>query len=97
MKEGFKNIVKLQAMCDTFMILAEYGFTYDDAQDYVDLLQSELRTRRDCREFETADDWANKNPCCDVGNTLLDKYEKRINVLKVFLETEIECNNQLNS
>ena len=78
-----KYTKRLQALVDVTNYLAEHDFTYDEADEFVSALKSQISTSRTCEEFETTKDWANNNPCCDIANTVIVPLNK-VNVEKLF-------------
>ena len=73
------KLKKLQAVVDITNYLAEHGFTYDEADDFLHMLKSEISASRTQNEFSTAQDWFNNTPCCDIGKTVVVPMNK-INV-----------------
>lgn len=78
-----KYIKRLQALVDVTNYLAEHNFTYDEADEFISALKSQISTSRTCEEFETAKDWTNNNPCCDIANTVIVPLNK-VDVEKLF-------------
>lgn len=78
-----KYIKQLQALVDVTNYLAEHNFTYDEIEEFISALKSEISSSRTCNEFETAKDWANNNPCCDIANTVIVPLNK-VNVEELF-------------
>ena len=74
---------QLQALIDVTNYLAEHNFTYDEADEFISALKSQISTSRTCEEFETAEDWKNNNPCCDIANIVIVPLNK-VNVKEVF-------------
>lgn len=73
----------LQALVDVTNYLAEHEFTYDEVDEFISALKSQISTSRVCEEFETAEDWVNNNPCCDIANTVIVPLNK-VNVEELF-------------
>lgn len=78
-----KEVKMLQAMVDVTNYLAEHEFTYEEAEEFVYNLQSEISYSKDAEEYETAEDWYNKNPRCDVLHKVLVPL-KNINIKELF-------------
>lgn len=78
-----KYTKQLQALVDVTNYLAEHNFTYDEVNEFISALKSQISTSRTCEEFETATDWANDNPCCDIGGTVIVPLNK-VNVDELF-------------
>lgn len=66
-----KYTKQLQALVDITNYLAEHNFTYDEADEFISALKSQISTSRTCEEFETAKDWVNNNPCCNISNIVI--------------------------
>ena len=49
------------------------------------MLNEVISTSRDCEEYETADDWYNKRPCCDIANKVIVPLNK-VDVKQIMLE-----------
>lgn len=65
------NIKKIQALVDITNYLAERDFTYDEADDFINMLRDEISTSRTCHEYETAEDWYNHKPCCNISQKVI--------------------------
>lgn len=78
-----KEIKMLQALVDITNYLAEHKFTYPEAEEFTHALQSEISYSKDCEEYETADDWYNKKPRCNIREKILVPLNN-INVKELF-------------
>lgn len=91
MNKIIKELKQLQALVDITNYLAEHNFTYDEADEFIKMLNDEISTSRDCHEYETADDWYNKHPCCDIANKVIVPLNK-VDIKKVMLENDFNFN-----
>lgn len=67
---------KLQALVDITNYLAEHNFTYDEADEFVEMLACELSESRDCYGYKTADDYYHNRPCCNIGRKVIIPLKK---------------------
>lgn len=65
------NIKILQALVDVTNYLTEHDFTYDEADDLITILKNELSASKTCNEYETAGDWYNHRPCCNISKKII--------------------------
>ena len=79
------ELKKIQALVDVTNYLANHNFTYDEAEDLIYMLTDQISTSRICNEYETADDWYNKKPCCEVSKKIIVPLNK-IDAKNVMLE-----------
>lgn len=78
-----KEFKMLQAMIDVTNYLADHSFTYEEAEEFVHDLQSEIACSKDCNEYKTIADWYHKRPCCDINKKIIVPL-KNVNIKKVF-------------
>lgn len=91
MNKIIKELKQLQALVDITNYLAEHNFTYDEANEFIHMLDDEISTSRDCHEYETADDWFNKCSCCDIANNVIVPLNK-VDIKKVMFENDFNFN-----
>ena len=82
-----KELKQLQALVYITNYLAEHNFTYDEANEFIHMLDDEISTSRDCHEYETADDWFNKRSCCDIANKVIVPLNK-VDIKKIMFEND---------
>ena len=80
-----QNLKQLQALVDITNYLAEHNFTYDESDEFIHMLKDEISTSRTCNEYETAADWYNKKPCCNIGKQIIIPLSK-VDVREVMFE-----------
>lgn len=79
------NLKQLQALIDVTNYLTEHNFTYDEADKFIYMLKDEISTSRTCNEYNTAEDWYHKKPCCNIGKQTIVPLNK-VDVRKVMFE-----------
>lgn len=66
-----KELKKIQALVDITNYLADHNFTYDEVSEFMTMLQNEISASREQNEYETANDWYNNIPCCNIGKAVI--------------------------
>ena len=78
-----KEYKKLQALVDITNYLAEHNFTYDEADEFIEMLKNEISASKTCNQYKTALDWGNNNPCCNINNMIIVPLNK-VNIEELF-------------
>lgn len=66
-----KELKKIQALVDITNYLADHNFTYDEVSEFMTMLQNEIFASREQNEYETANDWYNNIPCCNIDKSVI--------------------------